>query len=201
MSKEILACFNRCYCCLSLRAGVFLNSFCSLTFPYLIELATANYVSSMNATNAELAGITDISLPVQDYPDRYFHIRIPYINGPINVFSIISASTYIIGMIGSYKKSPKLVKYHKYLLFFDILSTPLTLIECIWASSSEWSKISMPDNLDMPANLNNMITIIIVFIGATASSIYLQQIYAAYVTYKYERYLTVTKHEKKEKGP
>ncbi|CEP10520.1 hypothetical protein [Parasitella parasitica] len=173
------------------------------TFPHLIDLAARNWVRSMNAVNTELAGISDMSSSASNLPDRYFHIRIPYINGPMNVFSVISTSTYIIGMIGSYKKSPKLIKYHKHLLFFDVISTPLILIECIWTSSPEWSRLSMPDSLDTPVSFENdmkkLLIMFMAFIGVAASSVYLQQIYAAFVAYKYEKYLVTTNEEMKEK--
>lgn len=42
-------------------------------------------------------------ISVPDLPDRYFLIRVPYIDSPVNIFSVISASTYVVGMIGSYK--------------------------------------------------------------------------------------------------
>ncbi|KAG2189958.1 hypothetical protein INT46_005777, partial [Mucor plumbeus] len=159
---------------------------------------------SVYPNSAELVGIPQVDSPsIPDFPDRYFHIRVPYIDSPVNIFSVISASTYAIGMIGSYKKSPKLIKCHKYLLFFDIIITPLTFIECIWASSSEWSKISIPDEPDVPdyfkENMVNFFIMFAVFMGGIVCSTYIQQVYATYVAYKYEKYLLLSGGERKEK--
>ncbi|CAO0800794.1 unnamed protein product [Mucor circinelloides] len=137
-------------------------------------------------------------------PDRYFHIRIPYLNSRVDIFSVIHASTYVIGMIGSYKKSPKLIKYHKYLLYFNVVSTPLVLIECMWKSSSKWHEITiMPDDPDMPENferdMKTMLFMLAAFNCAYFGITYMQKIYAAYVATKYERYLLLSEEENKEK--
>ncbi|KAL7312279.1 hypothetical protein PS15m_008059 [Mucor circinelloides] len=191
MSRFLPSSFNKCYCCLSLRAGVFLDSLCSLAVPYLCEFIALAYVMPEHHKNAET-------------PDRYFHIRIPYLNSRVDIFSVIHASTYVIGMIGSYKKSPKLIKYHKYLLYFNVVSTPLVLIECMWKSSSKWHEITMmPDDPDMPENferdMKNMLFMLVAFNCVYFGVTYMQKIYAAYVATKYEKYLLLSEEENKEK--
>ncbi|KAL0135511.1 hypothetical protein V8B55DRAFT_1548034 [Mucor lusitanicus] len=188
MSKSIPSSFYRCYCCLSLRAGVFLSSFCSLTIPLLIEFVT-HYAASYY-------------LP--DPPDRYFHMRVPYLESPVDVFSVIHASTYVIGMFGSYKKSPKLIKYHKNLLYFNVISTPFVLIECMWTTATlKWPEISVPDDPDVPEFFERDMKILHATAVALSVGIfgvtYAHQIYKAYVAYKYEKYLLLSEEERKEK--
>ncbi|GAN10792.1 hypothetical protein MAM1_0401c10340 [Mucor ambiguus] len=194
MSKYISPSFNKCYCCLSLRAGVFLNSLCSLTIPHLIEFVTYYAVSDY---------LTDTPERNAPAPDRYFHIRIPYLDSPVDIFSVIHAGTYVIGMVGSYKESPKLIKYHKYLLYFNVISFPFMLLECLWTVPLEWPEVNVPDDPDVPEfferDIKIMLNVLVAFLFGYFSVTYAQQIYAAYVASKYEKYLLLSEEESKEK--
>ncbi|CAO3608862.1 unnamed protein product [Mucor fragilis] len=162
--------------------------------PYLIEAAIRYATSDYLLDDAQL------NAPV---PDRYFHIRVPYLDSPLNIFSVIHASTCVIGMIGSYKKSPKLIKYHKNLLYFNVISTPLTLIECFWTAPFKWPEISVPDDPDVPEFFERDMRILLAVVLAVPIGImgltYAQEIYAAYVSSKYEKYLLLLEEENKEK--
>ncbi|KAK4509557.1 uncharacterized protein ATC70_007910 [Mucor velutinosus] len=190
MSKYIPSSFNKCYCCLSLRAGVFLNSLCSLTIPYLIETVSAasDYLEDPK-----------VNTPASY---RYFHTTVPYLDSPVDMFSMIHASTYAIGLVGSYNKSPKLIKYHKNLLYFNVISTPFILIECLWTAPLKWPEINVPDGPDVPEfferDMKTMCAIMIALLFGYFGVSYAQQIYAAYVATKYEKYLLLSE-ESKEK--
>ncbi|CAO3631807.1 unnamed protein product [Mucor fragilis] len=134
-------------------------------------------------------------------PDRYFYVRIPFLDSPVDVFSVIHASTYAIGLAGSYMESEKLVKYHKYLLYFDVISTPFILIERMWRASSKWSEISTQKGPDFPESferdVKHMFAMLAAFQCACYGIFYMKQIYAAYVALRYQKYLLLLKGNSK----
>ncbi|KAL9551752.1 hypothetical protein MBANPS3_004108 [Mucor bainieri] len=194
MSKYIPSSFNKCYCCLSLRTGVFLSSLCSLTLPCLTKVVVQYAVSDYLIDDPKL------NAPV---PDRYFHIRVPFLDGPVNIVSVIEASTYVIGIVGSYKKSPKLIKLYKNLLYFNVISTPLMMIECLWTAQLDWPEIKVPDNPDVPEfwerDMKIMLALVAAFSVGSFGMLYAHEIYTAYVASKYEKYLLLSEEENKEK--
>ncbi|KAL9543150.1 hypothetical protein MBANPS3_008247 [Mucor bainieri] len=127
------------------------------------------------------------------HTDRYYHVKFPFLNNQVDILSVIHTSTYVIGLAGSYTRSEKLIKYYKYLLYFDVISRPFVVAELMLRASSNWSEISMQKRTDAPESFEQdtkfVLTVFAVLQCAYHGILYIKKIYSANVALRYQKSL------------
>ncbi|KAL7320929.1 hypothetical protein PS15m_000763 [Mucor circinelloides] len=162
---------NKSYGILSLRSGVFLNAFGSVFLTPLIP-------SSSSA---------------DDFVSRYFHFRVPGIGSTVDSLLVVSFAMNAVGLWGCYKKSKKLIKYHKRYCYYELVCTPLVVCQSLLYSYWRIGKVLEEKNATWKsfriAMKEEYSRYVFVAFGAFMGTCFAQMAYAAYVAGQYEKYL------------
>ncbi|KAK4516996.1 uncharacterized protein ATC70_000324 [Mucor velutinosus] len=162
---------NKSYGFLTLRGGVFLNACGSVLLTPLIPASSSS----------------------DDFVSRYFHFRVPGIESTFDTFLVVSFAMNAVGLWGCYKKSKKLIKYHKRYCYYELVCTPLVVGQSLLYSYWGVRKILDEKNASWESFIASMkeeySKYVFVAFGAFMGTCFAHMAYAAYVAGQYEKYL------------
>ncbi|KAI8636283.1 hypothetical protein BD408DRAFT_426410 [Parasitella parasitica] len=107
-----------------------------------------------------------------------------------------------VGMWGCYKKSKKLIRYHKYYCYYESVCTPLVVMQSLWCSYRNIGAVLAESNTSWESFRKSMKEeygkYVFVAFGAFMGTCFAQMVYAAYLARQYEKYLQVEAPEEDE---
>ncbi|KAI8642241.1 hypothetical protein BD408DRAFT_416770 [Parasitella parasitica] len=187
---------NSFYCCLPLRAVVFIFGFVSLIWIVGWHLyININYIYY-------ILGYEDRHVYAinSDFPQ----LKVIHGYSPFTISEYTAIVTYLMGIIASFMNSYKLAKVYKFLALFRAIKEPIDLVIHILRKGFvvTFFKYRMPELMEQQGITKEQTRLVYIatgiFLLLVHGSAIVRKIYVVYIAHKYQRYLLLLRNDSKK---